>query len=279
MDLSDISLKPYRIDSKRAKKGVKLADWDTEAGDKTMREKIEAQTAALQLELGEWQEKLYAEGRQSLLLVLQARDAGGKDGTVKHVLAGVNPQGVVVTSFKVPTSLEAKHDFLWRVHAHAPESGMMAVFNRSHYEEVLVTRVHGAVDDAQAQRHFGHIRAFEELLHDSGTRVLKVYLHISPEEQKERLLERLENPDKRWKFNVGDLDERGHWDDYTRYYQEMMEQTSTDDAPWYVIPADHKWHRDLLISKLLVDTLQEMNPQYPKADFDPSKITIADLKD
>lgn len=274
MELPPINLKDYRIDSKRAAKGVKLSDYPTKTGDKAVRDKVEAQTAALQLELGEWQEKLYAEGQQSLLLVLQARDAGGKDGTVKHVLAGVNPQGVIVTSFKVPSSEEAKHDFLWRIHQHAPARGMMAVFNRSHYEEVLVTRVHGTVSDAQSKQHFEHIRAFEQLLSDSSTRILKVYLHISPEEQKERLQERLDNPDKHWKFNVGDLDERKHWDDYTKAYQDLMEATSTDDSPWYIIPADHKWQRDLIISQLLVETLKDMNPKYLKADFDPKEITI-----
>lgn len=274
MNIPELDLKEYRVDAGKAKKGVKLKDFDTKAGDKNAREKIEAETAALQLELGELQERLYAEGKQSLLLVLQARDAGGKDGTVKHVLAGINPQGVIVTSFKVPTSTEAKHDFLWRVHAHAPEAGMMAVFNRSHYEEVLVTRVHGTVSDEQAEQNFKHIRAFEELLADRGTRILKVYLHISADEQKERLQDRLDNPDKHWKFNVGDLAERARWDDYTRYYEDMMERTSTDAAPWYVIPADRKWYRDRLISQLLFDTLQDMNPQYPQADLDPKTVVI-----
>ncbi len=276
MTISPIDLSEYRVDVQRAKQGVRLSDWPTKAGDKEKRDETEQETAELQNQLSEWQEKLYAEGQQSLLLILQARDAGGKDSTVKHVLAGVNPQGIIVTSFKVPSDIEQKHDFLWRVHPHAPATGMMAVFNRSHYEEVLVTRVHGQVSGGQAQHHFAHIRAFEALLHDKGTRILKVYLHISPEEQKERLLERVQKPEKHWKFNIGDLDERAHWKDYTRYYQEMMEATSTDIAPWYVIPADQKWYRDRLISQLLVDTLAEMNPQFPAGDFDPSQVVIDD---
>ncbi|GGJ64012.1 polyphosphate kinase 2 family protein [Deinococcus aquiradiocola] len=219
-------------------------------------------------------ERMYAEGKQSLLVVIQARDAGGKDGTVEHVLHGINPQHVVVTSFKVPSALEQAHDFLWRVHAHAPAAGMSAVFNRSHYEEVLVTRVHGQVSDEEAERRFEHIRAFEALLHDRGTRIVKLYLHISKDEQKERLQDRLDDPEKRWKFNVGDLKERALWDDYTRAYQDALAATSTRDAPWYVIPADHKWFRNDLVSQILLETLQDMDPQFPEPDFDPATISI-----
>ncbi len=220
------------------------------------------------------QERLYAEGRQSLLMVLQARDAGGKDGTVKHVLYGLNPQGVTVTSFKVPTPLELSHDFLWRVHAHAPAAGMMAVFNRSHYEDVLVTRVHGLIDQKETVRRYGHIRAFEALLSDGRTRIVKLYLHVSEDEQKQRLQARLDDPHKRWKFNVADLKERERWDDYTHAYQDALAATSSKAAPWYVIPADHKWFRNDLIGQILQDTLEDMDPQFPEADFDPATVEI-----
>ena len=220
------------------------------------------------------QERLYAEGTQSLLMVLQARDAGGKDGTIKHVLYGLNPQGVTVTSFKVPTPLELSHDFLWRVHAHAPAAGMMAVFNRSHYEDVLVTRVHGLIDQKEAERRFEHIRALEALLSGGHTRIVKLYLHVSQDEQKQRLQARLDDPQKRWKFNVGDLKERELWDEYTRAYQDALSATSSKHAPWYVIPADHKWFRNDLIGQILQDTLEDMDPQFPEPEFDPATVEI-----
>ena len=220
------------------------------------------------------QERLYAEGQQSLLMVLQARDAGGKDGTVKHVLYGLNPQGVTVTSFKVPTPLELSHDFLWRVHAVAPAAGMMAVFNRSHYEDVLVTRVHGLIGEAEVKRRYEHIRAFEALLNGGHTRIVKLYLHVSKEEQKQRLQARLDDPEKRWKFNIDDLKERERWDDYTKAYEDTISATSSRAAPWYVIPADHKWFRNDLIGQILQDTLENMNPQFPEPDFDPRTVEI-----
>ncbi len=219
------------------------------------------------------QERLYAEGKQSLLMVLQARDAGGKDGTIKHVMYGLNPQGVTVTSFKVPTPLELSHDFLWRVHAAVPAAGMMAVFNRSHYEDVLVTRVHGLIDQKEVERRYEHIRAFETLL-SARTRIVKLYLHVSEDEQKQRLQARLDDPQKRWKFSVGDLKERERWDEYTSAYQDALAATSSKAAPWYVIPADHKWFRNDLVGQILQDTLENMNPQFPEPDFDPRTVEI-----
>lgn len=266
-----MNTKKYRVgeDSK-----LKLSAYKTNETGKDSEAEALARTEKRQPKLAALQERLYAEGKQSLLIVLQARDAGGKDGTVKHVLFGLNPQGVTVTSFKVPTPLEQAHDFLWRVHAHAPAAGMMAVFNRSHYEDVLATRVHGLIDEKETEARYEHIRAFEALLASRGTRIVKLYLHISKDEQKERLQARLDDPNKMWKFNVGDLKERDLWDDYSLAYQDALSATSSKQAPWYVIPADHKWFRNDLIGQILLDTLEDMNPQFPKPDFDPAKVEI-----
>ncbi|WP_293914091.1 polyphosphate kinase 2 family protein [Deinococcus sp.] len=267
-----MNLKQYRVGKK-----FRLKDIRTDGGDDQDRAVTEAETLGFAGELAELQARLYAEGKQSLLVVLQARDGGGKDGTVKHVLAPINPQGVKVVNFKVPSETEARHDFLWRVHAQAPESGMIAVFNRSHYEEVLVTRVHHLIDDAEAKKRFEHIRAFESLLSGRGTRIIKIYLHISPEEQRRRLQDRLDTPSKRWKFNPGDLKERAHWAEYDRAYQDALSATCSDAAPWYVIPANHKWYRDRVITELLLETLREMNPQYPEPEFDVNNLTVGPI--
>ena len=253
---------------------LKLSAFKTDETGKGSEAEALARIDVRRPRLAALQERLYAEGRQSLLMVLQARDAGGKDGTVKHVLYGLNPQGVTVTSFKVPTPLELSHDFLWRVHAVAPAAGMMAVFNRSHYEDVLVTRVHGLIDQKEVERRYEHIRAFEAVLTDRRTRIVKLYLHISQEEQKQRLQARLDDPQKRWKFNPGDLKERERWDDYTKVYQDALAATSSKHAPWYVIPADHKWFRNDLIGQILLDTLEDMDPQFPEPDFDPKTVEI-----
>ena len=196
--------------------------------------------------LAELQDVLYAQGEHRLLVVLQAMDTGGKDGTIRHVFNEVDPIGVRMQSFKKPTERELAHDYLWRVHPHVPGDGEVVVFNRSHYEDVLVVRVHGWVDDATARRRFGHIRDFERLLVDEGTTIVKLFLHISEDEQRERLQARLDEPDKRWKFSTGDLAERKRWDDYQRVYTEAIQETSTEDAPWYVVPADRKWYRNLV---------------------------------
>ncbi|WP_216325054.1 polyphosphate kinase 2 family protein [Deinococcus aestuarii] len=265
-----MNLDPYRVQPGQP---TSLRQWATDDDGGYDKKDARALLPELQDQLAQLQERLYAESKQALLIVLQARDAGGKDGTVKHVIGAFNPNGVDITNFKVPTAAEQAHDFLWRVHAHAPRQGMVGVFNRSHYEDVLVTRVHGQIDEATATRRLGHIRAFEALLSDSGTRVLKFYLHISLEEQKARLQARLEDPDKHWKFNAGDLEERALWTDYTAAYEAAL-GTSTDAAPWYVIPADRKWFRNLLISQIIVETLTQMNPQPPHADFDPLSVQI-----
>lgn len=224
--------------------------------------------------LSELQERLYAEARQSLLVVLQAIDAGGKDGTVEHVFKGVNPQGVHVASFKAPTEEELGHDFLWRVHQHAPGHGQIGVFNRSHYEDVLVVRVHDLVPEDVWRARYEHIRAFERLLVAGGTTVVKLFLHISKEEQRERLQARIDDPAKHWKFRLADLEERAHWDDYQEAFADAIRETSTADAPWYVIPADKKWYRNWAVLRILVETLEQMDPQFPAPEEDLEGVVV-----
>ena len=216
--------------------------------------------------LAELQEALFAEGRQRLLVVLQAMDAGGKDGTIRSVFEGVNPQGVRVCSFKKPTAPELARDFLWRVHMQVPAAGEIAIWNRSHYEDVLVVRVHGLVPEARWRARYQHIRAFEQMLVDEGTVIRKFFLHISKEEQRERLQERIDDPRKRWKFASRDLQERERWDDYMAAYEEMLGRTSSKDAPWYVVPADRNWYRNLVVAEVLVHTLEGMRIQLPPGE-------------
>jgi PPK2 family polyphosphate:nucleotide phosphotransferase len=212
------------------------------------------------------QELLYAESKHKVLIVLQAMDTGGKDGTIRHVFEGVNPQGVKVAGFKVPTPKELAHDYLWRVHKHTPGSGEIVIFNRSHYEDVLVVRVHDLVPREVWSRRYEHIRAFEKLLADEGTTVLKFYLHIDLAEQKERLQERLDQPDKNWKFSIGDLKERARWDQYLAAYQQALQETSTEYAPWYIVPANRKWYRNLVISTIIINKLKSLDMSYPEAE-------------
>ena len=220
----------------------------------------------LNSELEALQEVLYAEGKQKILIVLQAMDTGGKDGTIRHVFDGTNPQGVKVASFKKPTPKELAHDYLWRVHKHTPGTGEISIFNRSHYEDVLVVRVHDLVPEHRWNRRYDHINAFEKLLADEGTTILKFFLHISKDEQKERLQARLDEPHKTWKFAKGDLAERKLWDTYVEAYEEALTRTSTEWAPWYVIPADRKWYRNLAISTIIVDTLKRLGMEYPEPE-------------
>ena len=224
------------------------------------------------------QERLYANGSRALLVVLQGMDTSGKDGTIRHVMSGVNPQGCKVVSFKTPTPEELRHDFLWRVHQHVPAKGEIGIFNRSHYEDVLVTRVHGEISDALARQRFTLINRFEQLLIDNGTAIIKFFLHISKQEQKQRLEERIEDPDKRWKFNEGDLDERKLWSAYRKAFEQMLPATSTRHAPWYIVPANHKWYRNLVVAELVVEALERMKLKMPKGapgiDFDT--LTIPD---
>ncbi len=258
------------MDRYRVKPGemVDLTEWDP--NDKSLctegKKTGKARARELNKELEALQELLYAEGKQKVLIVLQAMDTGGKDGTIRHVFDGVNPQGVKVASFKKPTQIELAHDFLWRVHQRTPGSGEIVIFNRSHYEDVLVVRVHELVPQAVWQRRYEHINAFEKLLADEGTTILKFYLHIDLHEQKERLQARLDEPAKNWKFSKGDLAERKRWPAYMAAYQEMLERTSTEYAPWYVIPANRKWYRNLLILQVITDTLKALKMSHPPAE-------------
>ena len=222
----------------------------------------------LRQRLFELQELLYAEHRQALLLVFQAMDTGGKDGAIGNLLTGVNPAGVSVASFKAPSPEELSHDFLWRIHAQAPKRGHIGVYNRSHYEDVLVTRVHKLIDDQTAAQRFEDINNYERMLTNNGTRILKFFLHISKEEQAARLQARLDDPAKNWKFDPNDLKERARWDDYQRVYEDALRHCSPAHAPWFVIPANQKWARDLAIAEIVVATLEDMNPQPPTATFD-----------
>jgi PPK2 family polyphosphate:nucleotide phosphotransferase len=229
----------------------------------------------LRKRLRELQDRLWAEQKQSLLVVLQAMDGGGKDGTIKHVFRGVNPQGCRVTSFKKPTEDELAHDFLWRVHKVTPALGEIGIFNRSHYEDVLVVRVHDLVPEPVWRGRYELINAFESGLAAASTRVVKFYLHISKEEQAERFRRRLERPDKRWKFKTGDLAERERWDDYMKAFREAIAETSTEVAPWYVIPADKKWYRNWAVLTTLLDVLHDMDPQYPDPEENLDSVVVS----
>lgn len=225
-------------------------------------------------ELEELQELLWARQKEKVLVVLQGMDTAGKDGVIRHVFDGVNPAGVRVASFKVPTASELARDFLWRVHAQVPGAGEMVIFNRSHYEDVLVVRVHELVPKGVWQKRYAQIVEFERLLAETGTTILKFFLHISRSEQKQRLEERLADRGKRWKFNPGDLEERKHWADYRKAYEDALEKTASADAPWYVVPADKKWYRNYVIASVLVGTLRGLGMKSPEVDFDPATIRI-----
>jgi PPK2 family polyphosphate:nucleotide phosphotransferase len=216
--------------------------------------------------LGVLHDRLMAEAARSVLLILQGMDASGKDGTIRHVLSGLNPQGCRVVSFREPTTTELAHDFLWRVHAVCPADGEMAIFNRSHYEDVVAVRVRGLAPEKTWRPRYEHIRAFERMLHDEGTTVVKAFLHVSRDEQRKRLQERIDNPEKRWKFRLTDLDDRRRWDDFTEAYEDAIRETSTDAAPWYVIPADHNWVRNLAVAEIMVSTLERLDPKLPEPD-------------
>lgn len=225
-------------------------------------------------ELEELQELLYAEHKHKLLVVLQAMDTGGKDGTIRHVFNGVNPQGVKVANFKVPTKTELDHDYLWRVHKHTPGKGEIVIFNRSHYEDVLVVRVHNLVSPDVWAKRYSQINDFERLLTEEGTKIIKFFLHINKEEQKERLQARLDNPNKRWKFSLGDLEERKLWPKYIKAYEEVLNRTSTEWAPWYIVPSNRKWYRNLVVASIMVKTLKNLNMSFPIPDEDLSDVVI-----
>ncbi len=224
--------------------------------------------------LDELQELLTADGKHAVLIVLQGMDTAGKDGTIRHIFTGVNPQACDVTPFKVPTPLELKHDFLWRAHRAVPQHGTIGIFNRSHYEDVLVTRVHKQVSDKQVKERFQQIVDFEKMLAENNVTILKFYLHISRKEQTRRLAERIADKDKQWKLSQADFAERGYWPQYVKAYEDAIEHTSRKHAPWFIIPADHKWYRNVAISEILVEAMGKLKMYYPKPDFDPSKIKL-----
>lgn len=255
---------PLREESKGKNKG--------KGGD--IKEQERALTVALNGELSKLQEKLYAGRTRKLLLVLQGLDTAGKDGTVSALFSQLNPMGLQATAFVAPTDRERAHDFLWRVHPHTPGNGMIAIFNRSHYEDVLVPVVNGDLDGKARERRYAQIRDFERLLHENGTTIVKLFLHLSKDEQKKRLQARLDDPQKHWKFDPNDLTVRAKWDDYQRAYEDAIGATDADHAPWYIVPADSKTHRNLITAHIMLETMQAMELTWPEPKADLAKVKV-----
>lgn len=269
-----MNLDKYRVTSG---KGFKLKDFDPDDHGGMSKEDVnEEVTQKILDELFELQQRLYAENERSLLIILQAMDAAGKDGLIKHVMRGLNPQGCSVVSFKQPSSEELDRDYLWRINRGLPRRGEIGIFNRSHYEEVLVTRVHKLVAKQQIpdelitdkiwKQRYRQIGDYERYLYENGITPIKIFLNVSKEEQRQRLLERINNPDKNWKFSSFDVEERKNWDEYQKAYQDMIEATSTEEAPWYILPADRKWYARYLFANIVKAHLEKMNPRYPELD-------------
>ncbi len=267
-----IDLKKYEISDEGR---VSLKDFETEGGSGLSKKKtVNEHMPANIKKMADLQERLYSENRHALLVVLQAMDAAGKDGTIKHVMTGLNPQGTQVVSFKAPSSEELDHDYLWRINKALPRRGEIGIFNRSHYEDVLVARVHDLVKGSQLpeelvtpdiwKKRYRQIRDFERYLSENGVKVVKIFLHISRDEQRRRLLDRINQPEKNWKFNAGDIDERRYWDQYQKAYEHLLGSTSTPEAPWYVVPADKKWFARYLVSEIVLKALEEIDPQFPE---------------
>ena len=266
-------MKKYRV---KPGSKVDLKEWDPNDKSEFKENKEEGKQVLLALnqKIDALQELLYAEHKHKVLLVLQAMDTGGKDGAIRDVFEGVNPQGVHVVSFKKPTVDELDRDYLWRVHQRVPAKGEIVVFNRSHYEDVLVVRVHDLAPKETWSRRYEQINDFERTLAEEGTTILKFYLHIDKEEQAQRLQARLDDPQKRWKFNPGDLEERKHWQEYMSAYEDALSKTSTDYAPWYIVPANRKWYRNLVIATTLIAALESLNMKFPEAPAEWSKLKI-----
>ncbi len=264
----------YRVNSK------KFSLKNHNPNDKSERSKTKEldsiELTQLATEINALQDILHAEGKRKILLILQGMDASGKDGTVRHVFSECDPLGIRLASFKTPSSEELAHDYLWRVHQVVPKAGELVIFNRSHYEDVLIVKVHDWINDAECERRYAQINDFERLLTETGTTIIKCFLNISKEEQKIRMEERLADPSKTWKFNPGDLKERELWPQYMQAYEQAIKATSTEYAPWYVIPADSKTNRNLLISRLLLDTLKNMKLKYPPVPADYKNIAVKD---
>ena len=262
-----------KLEPVRSKKSIRLADDDARVhGSIKSGDALEKATQKQVERISELQRVFYADARHALLIVLQGRDASGKDGTIRKVFSAVNPQGCAVSSFGVPSDLEQRHDYLWRVHQQIPARRMIGIFNRSHYEDILVPRVHETLPEKVWTRRYDEINDFELMLTHNGVTILKFMLHISRDEQRERLIERLTDSEKNWKFRKGDLDDRERWDDFTKAYRDILRKTSTDYAPWYIVPADDKDVRNYLIARTIADTMSKMKLRYPKAD--PSIIGV-----
>ena len=269
-------MKSYRV---KPGQKIDLSDFDPSDASGFKGGKKDAQNEQLNLtrQLISFQELLYAEHRHKVLIVLQAMDTGGKDGTISHVFEGVNPQGVRVAGFKEPTPIEMDHDYLWRIHQQMPGSGEIVLFNRSHYEDVLIVRVHELIPPEVWKQRYEQINAFEKMLSEEGTTILKFFLNISPEEQKQRLIDRLKDKTKQWKFNPGDLKERQLWKKYMQAYEDVLSRTSTDYAPWYIVPGNRKWYRDWVVATTIIDTLKDLDLKYPTPIFDVDA-TLKDLE-
>jgi PPK2 family polyphosphate:nucleotide phosphotransferase len=263
------------------KPGTKVDFGKIESGEKTLfegvgKEDFEPQFDKLQDQLQQLQKVLYAQNKHRVLVVMQAMDTGGKDGCIKHVFSRIDPQGIHVRSFKKPSEEELAHDFLWRVHSKVPSTGQMVIFNRSHYEDIIAVRVKKLFPDEVWKRRQRHVIEFERMLAEEGTTIVKIFLHISKDEQRQRLESRLENPAKHWKFNPDDLADRARWEDFMEAYEEVIGKTSTEFAPWYVVPADRKWYRNLCVARIMLDTLKKLDMEFPAIDWDPKAIKIGD---
>lgn len=266
---------PFRI---RPGQKVDLNEFPTRDEDLYPMEKSEGKDLMKDFEdeIDDLQTQFYAEGKHRLLVVFQAMDTGGKDGTIRKVFETMDPQGVRCPAFKKPSSKELSRDFLWRIHKEVPGDGEVVIFNRSHYEDIIAVRVREIFPESVWSKRYEHIMNFEKMLVDEGTTIVKIFLHISKEEQKERLQDRLDEPDKNWKFNPGDLEDRALWDDFMAAYSDVLGKTSTEDAPWYVIPADRKWYRNLIVGRIIIETMKGLDMKYPDVDFDPNSIKIED---
>ncbi|MDE0826739.1 MAG: polyphosphate kinase 2 family protein [Akkermansiaceae bacterium] len=268
------ALERYRVPEGKSLKLDKIDQNERELYDGEGKEDHLEAFDQLREELQLLQKIQYAENKRRVLVVIQAMDTGGKDGCVKHVFSQVDPQGLNVRSFKKPSEEELRHDFLWRVHQHVPGNGHIAVFNRSHYEDIIAVRVKKIYPEKVWKRRYQHVVDFERMLADEGTVIVKLFLHISKEEQKQRLEARLVNPAKYWKFNPDDLKDRSRWGKFMEAYEDVIERTSTENAPWYVIPSDRKWYRNLCVARIMVDTLKGLDMKYPEPDYDPKTISI-----
>lgn len=280
---ADKSRMPVRgaLERYRVKTGAKLNFDQLESCDKALfdgggKEDFEPQFDLLQSQLQQLQKRLYAQNKHRVLVVMQAMDTGGKDGCIKHVFSRIDPQGIHVRSFKKPSAEELAYDFLWRVHAQVPSRGQLVIFNRSHYEDIIAVRVKKIFPDEVWKRRQRHVIEFERMLAEEGTTIVKIFLHISKDEQKRRLESRLQNPSKHWKFNPDDLADRARWSEFMSAYEDVISKTSTDLAPWYVVPADRKWYRNLCVARIMLDTLKGLNMEFPAIDWDPKQIRIED---